>query len=334
MEENREETGEGHHHYVLTGDSYSLIAQWGNKNSFVVPSEQWFQRNSELLRAELALALVHNDIIVDLFSYRHILNGMHDAIYKAYNHNPEIELGSVVSLDRVYTMGLNWHHKECFMLEVNRAINMMGDNLERTSRPGAPSLGEQFRELRSVLMSKKVIVVDDGIWTGRTMCIALEQLEQHKIHPAAVVVGVRRQNGCDEKLGNIFPNNMYETELYEEGVRPADEWVCARDFFPGVPNGGRTVIDSSIDPDLSVGAYYINRAEWLKEWASVDDPDGEFRKFCFERSLDLFKKIEEFSEKSVLIRDLARVPLFVIEAQGRSEDRFRDLLQAKIESFV
>lgn len=329
----------GHHHYVVTEDLYPIMRNWAEKRGFVIPDVRWFAYNHHLLRVELENTLNQDKedkvTIVDSLPYHYVTGHLKSTVHVIESREEfRVDLGSVVSLDQVYSM--EFDHLFCSNLEVNRVVDIEGKDLGNSVRPNTPSLEEQIENFKRAITSRSVIVIDDGIWTGHTMRWAVNALQNQGLNVVAVVVGIRhKEPGNVPDLG-VPESRIYETQLYLSYERPILDWVCERDYFPGVPFGGRTVIDKNLYGKLeyptSIGAYYIDRPEWLKSWASIEDSTETFRAFCYQRSLALFEEIERSSGKEVLVRDLPRISLRMVLNGAQMHDRFCDLLEAEISS--
>jgi len=143
-----------------------------------------------------------------------------------------------------------------------------------------------------------------------------------KIIAVIVAIGANKK----ERMIDIGIDNadVHIIQMYDRN-RPVEDWVCERDFYLGAPYGGRTVIDDSLQREacsvkgVSIGAFYPETDKWLKNWASVDERSGQFRTFCYQQSMTLFREIEKLSGKAVGLTLLDRLPLSVAKslAEGR-----------------
>lgn len=321
----------GHSHFLITEDIFPLMQEWGRKRNFTVPDVKWFARNHQRLQLKLLEMLNHNGqvAVVDSFPYYYIIREMLPMIYKFVGNS--VDLGCAVSLDNVYTPNLSMGG--AYPIQLTRAVDIQGRDIGRVVRPFAQRLEDQVSEFISSLDGgRKLIVIDDGIWTGGTIRETCRILSDRGLEVVAVVVGIRIQ-----KKGISFDlyTPIHAVQVYREDSRPVLDWVCERDFFPGVPFGGRTVVDNSLpgrflQKKITAGAYYIEKPEWLKDWASIEDLDYKFSNFCVTRSIELFEKIEELSGRPVLFGDLTRVPFSLINEQDESKrvaDLFRGMLK-------
>jgi len=328
MEAHYDHCVSGHSHFLVTEDLFPLMKSWAKETGFSAPDVTWFARNHQLLQLELLRVLNKNGCIavVDSFPYFYILKELQQLVYRFLGR--EIEFGAILSLDNVYTGNMNL--SGYFPLQFSRAIDIAGKEIGRKERPFSEKLDAQILSFRETLsgFTSKVIIIDDGMWTGGTAKETCELLKKNNFEVKAAVVGINiRRKGVPCCLD--LP--VHAVQTYDESSRPVLDWVCERDFFPGVPLGGRTVVDDSL-PDffrknrVTAGAYYIEKPEWLKNWASIDDPDGQFRRFCIGRSIELFEEVERLSGRPVLFRNLTRVPFSLILNEDK-EQRVVDLLE-------
>ena len=303
----------GHHHYIVTEDLYPLMRDWAKPWGFVVPNQRWFAHNHSLLRQHLEESLTSRDrvVIIDSLPYFYVLEELQQLVYRLHAHL-DIEVGCVISLDRVYGLEMNCPH---FLLEVNRLTDLNTKEVSHRSRPNIESIEKQIGQIIKEMVSYHVIVVDDGIWTGDSMRWILQRLQEHSLKVEAVVVGVHiKQPGHAVDFG-IKTGRVQAVQTYTD-TRPVLDWVCERDFFIGVPLGGRTITGYESLPGIqnwqSVGACYSSQADWLRDWASINGDSESFMRFCLERSAALFTEIENLSHTPVILRHLARLPLQVI----------------------
>jgi len=312
----------GHSHFVVTEDLYPLMLDWAERKQLVIPGAKWFARNHQLLHTALGQILNKGDdvVVVDSLPYYYIGNHLKEEIYRHFigkqtESGSVISFESIISLDKVYLPRTTC---KVFPLEITRGVDVHGRDVGRRVRPHSQSIEKQIQEFKQSLsgFDFNVVLVDDGIWTGQTIELAINALREFKFTVFGVVVGL-----CVKKKGHVIDfklplgSKIAAVETYESDSRPALDWVCERDFFPGVPFGGRTVFDDKLQgkflptDEKTIGAYYIENQEWLRNWASISDPTGEFRNFCVTRSIALFEEIGRLSGREVVLRDLDRIPL-------------------------
>lgn len=304
----------GHHHYIVTEDLYPLMREWAKRFGFTVPDQRWFAMNHKLLRQaiENTLASTERVVIVDSMPYSYVLTELQQIIYELHSQL-EIDLGCVISLDRVYGLELSCPH---FLLEVNRLTDLNTSGVDHTSRPSMPSIDEQIQNFVHQITSYHIIVVDDGIWTGDSMRWILNRLQNVGLVVEAVVVGVHVKQSGHQVDHSIPAGKVRAVQIYTN-TRPVLDWVCERDFFVGTPLGGRTIADHKHDSGLrdwqSAGAFYSTNEAWLKDWASINSNPRQFMNFCIDRSIAIFAEIGELSRQPVLMHHLERLPIQAID---------------------
>ncbi len=331
----------GHQHYVLTEDLHPLMHGWCKRNRLKAPGVHWFARNHQLLRKSLSEMLnVGDDVVMlDSLPYTYMSECI-QAVISEYVPK-HINMGNILSADTVYLPNMGF---ELYPLEINRMVNLSGEDIKgRYARSGFNNLKEQIisfgQEINEVSgFSRKIIIIDDGIWTGETIKTAVDIAKEVGLEVIAVVVGVSCHkdgalidlglDNCDVRIVNTYGYS-----------RPVVDWVCERDFFVGTPYGGRTVVDGAvITSGLNVGAYYVENKKWLKKWGSVaDNSSNDFAKFCLHKSRDLYVEIEMLSKRKVNVSLLERIPLFIHNALVANEitgkTRVVDAINNQFEKF-
>lgn len=285
--------------YVVSADIRLLLQEWATKSGFTLPQQEFFRE----LREEFQAYMVQ--------------------IFKAFEFVSEDELRvglgrlvkesglPAVSLDRVY-------FRSRLSLEVCRLVDQKGDSRGLGNRFGAPSLPEQFRRLHEL---KEVVLVDDIVWTGDLMATTCHNLAEMGIRVSLICAGIRiekveTKNGFRgarwlEKVTGI---EVRSARSYEEVI----DQVCERDFYPGVPLSGRTLLGEE-----NVGVPYILPFGKPGDWASIpEDWELPFSKFCIQQTVKLFEEIEHSSGSVVRCRDLERGVISL----PRDDTRFLDAL--------
>ncbi len=319
-----------HHHYVITEDLFPIMSCWAEHTGFTIPSSYWFAHNHMLLRRALEKIMnpesddTKRTILIDSLSCHYVASELQQLIYGMHSdQKANIDLGCVISLDPVYGLAINCPHSH---LEINRLVNVHGEDIGHTCRPGARNIDDQVRSCAQTMTSNHVIVVDDGIWTGETLRYVINALKKYSIQVEAVIVGIHpKRSGTLIDL-DVPHNRVMAVQTYGSN-RPIIDWVCERDFFLGIPYGGRTVSTEDMS-EKQVGAYYSEKELWLANWASITDRNSEFKQFCFQRSIKLFQEIERLSGKPVCISDLERIPFSVSLRNPSPDRRFLECLSA------
>lgn len=279
--------------YVVSEDIRLLLQNWAEQRGFNLPTSEFF-----------------TDFRGEFKSYL-------EQIFDGFELVPEIELLEgitervrasglpAVSFDRVY-------FRSQPSLDITRLVEENGQDKGLGRRAGTTNLLRQFRSLKEQGI-REVVLVDDVIFTGGLIKRAGKLLEKMGIRVPKVCAGIGIAEGIEQLNG--FGQEVSCVREYEEVV---DE-ICERDFYPGVPMGGR-----SLEGNENVGVPYILPFGNLGKWASIPGEwQGPFSRFCLIQTIKLFEAIEESSGRVVRCRDLERK---VISLPG-DKTRFVDALK-------
>jgi len=204
-------------------------------------------------------------------------------------------------------------------IEVNRIIDTAGTIIGLGPRPGYPSVQSQVHQLNAVFYNKKLVLVEDGTFTGGTLKRVLELLN-HRVQ--TVVVGI----GFPSAIKAIKENYLGEVAVIEHIEDPLD-WMPDHDFFPFVPNCGRIVGshsgmgDNEGVPSLAVGRGLMEgasfcmpylrpflNAETMSKWTNVPlEHDLPLSRFCLEAAVEIYRVLEKLNHQELYIGELMRV---------------------------
>lgn len=180
------------------------------------------------------------------------------------------------------------------------------------SRPGYPSLEEQVREIARAIRSlgfEELVLIDDGIFAGESLEAFLAHLKGTGVRVRCMIVGIRNVKSADQKLPTIVHEAIprYEPgELYD--------WLCARDFLFGCPEGGRVVVHggnghASVPDGTEYGAPYLHGFGDFVAWATLPEETARaFTDRALELAQRLYAEIGRLSGRPVRMRDIARWP--------------------------
>ncbi|MBU2264945.1 MAG: hypothetical protein ABIJ85_02205 [bacterium] len=281
--------------YVLTQDVGSLMSKWASQRGFIIPDGNYFQSLTEGIVADLQLLFdkYKRDVKVVVILAQ-------DLIEKMKRKLALDEDDFIVSLDRAY---FDSH----FYLEVNRVVKnkkAVWCPLGEAQRPGAKSPESQIEEAVRMAGGKKIVLIDDGCWTGDSAMNIIGKIIAKGGSIKKVIFGilVERDNlSFGVPTQSIF--SFHHLEIMD--------WICERDFVPGTPLGGRTVLEQSGERKYNIGAYYLYGMGDLINWASLDFPEKDVKSYskkCIYRALDFFQKTEALSGKRILLQDVSRIP--------------------------
>lgn len=97
----------------------------------------------------------------------------------------------------------------------------------RTERPGMPPLVEQISAIRNAFRGREVVLVDDDIASGETMCRAIEALNELEIRK--IIPQIQCDCSGEQRISNIPVQAVY---CYH-GPREQIDLCDPRDFVPG-----------------------------------------------------------------------------------------------------
>lgn len=195
-------------------------------------------------------------------------------------------------------------------LEINRLINIRGEQIGLGPRPGYPSLKTQVNRIRNMADSRDIVIVEDGIFTGGTVRQIVKEFEAARMNIRGVVAGF----SCTKTDTKWFEANGYDL-LTGRSYDEIHDWVPDHDFIPFVPGNGKV-----IGVELGEGSFYPyydhRRASYSvpyiqpfssgSEWTSipaekVNEASGKFLSIAFA----LFKEIERRnSDRDIRVGDI------------------------------
>ncbi|MFZ3043545.1 MAG: hypothetical protein WA058_00305 [Minisyncoccia bacterium] len=265
-------------HYVVSEDIDILISRWCSGTNLLPPGKEFY----------LGLRSKMKDFLQDVFarvtfiSSQEIRDGLLEAIA------PHKEAGlTAVSLERAYLEDSEMDKR----IELTRTVDNQGEDIVIPAvRNGTPLKRYQFQGLRS----KNIVLIDDVVFSGKTMISTINELTYHNANVHAVVAAVGVKKGVDNlkkaKFGVIgMPENM-TIDCLEEFDNISDQ-VCERDFYPGVPYSGR----EHFGYDKASFPYLLPFGRPNK-WASIPEKEVmSFSVLCLENTAALFGEIERIN---------------------------------------
>lgn len=261
--------------YVVSADVSLLMQRWATRTGFTVPPA--------------VLAAVREDATqfmrgmfpsYELVPEEELVDGVHELVVQA--------VGVPVSLDHAYcSVAEN--------LEMTRCVDECGRDRGIRSRPGTPPLIRQLSALRA-RGYKEIALVDDVVFSGELMERMITIMSGAGMRVVSVIAGVAIETGV-RRIRNIGVP-VYSVRRYREVI---DE-VCERDFCPGTPFSGRTLLGAG-----NVGVPYLLPFGRPGVWASIPDEwQQSASSFFLQQTVSLFENIEQCSGKIVRCHDLAR----------------------------
>jgi hypothetical protein len=282
--------------YVVSGDIKNLLQQWGKKNGFVLPDDNFFNE----LRSDFGLFMTQVFPGFELITEEELTNGLNILVKEDGNYP--------LSLDMVY-------YPSNPRVDITRQIDLDGSDKGLSRRAGSPLLLKQFRNFKNSGV-KEICLVDDVIFSGEVLVRVIEALNRIGIQTKSVYAGIGIKEGVD-----LLKNKGYQVKCIRTYDEVIDE-ICERDFYPGVPLSGRL-----IDSQNNIGAPYLLPFGNPGKWASIPEEwQKPVSEFCIGQTIKLFRSIELASNKKISMQDLGR------QIKGLpSEGNFVDILsQLKI----
>lgn len=279
--------------YVVSADIQLLLTDWARRQNFTLPQTEFFIE----LRQDFTNFFGRVFELFELIPESVMVNGLQEVV-DGSNLYP-------VSLDRVY-------YQSQQALDITRYVDSEGKDMGLGRRMDGQSLLKQFRKLKKSGI-QEVTLVDDVIFTGDLMRRVITQLEKMGIKVPIICSGIAITEGI--KRLNGFGHDVRSVKEYPAVI---DE-VCERDFYPGVPLCGRSLVSSE-----NIGVPYILPFGNPQKWASIQEEYvHDVSHFCLGQTIKLFEAIEEKSGREVQCCDLER-GVFQIP---RDKTRFVDVLK-------
>jgi len=299
-------SGHGHHHaahgvakpYVVSLDIHTLLDQWAVSSGFRIPDEALFRELRSEMRQQLLSIFPQVEMLTE------------DEIRVPLMRLARGTRLPIVSLDQTYCPSEH-------MLQLTRASKLDKTNAGMTHRSGSDTIEQQVRTMAKSVQGD-VVLVDDVIFSGDMIAERIfPLLLQHGINVRVVVAGV------GVGAGVALVSEVAEVKCVREYPRVIDE-ICERDFYPGVPLSGRTLLGHE-----NTGMAYVLPYGDPISWASIPEKAVvPFSRFCLVQTYRLFREIEKASKRIVLIDELPRK----VNAVGSGRGRFTDELVLAVDS--
>lgn len=201
-------------------------------------------------------------------------------------------------------------HGICFGL--SRLIDMAGNMIAIGARPSYGSIEHQIEKVLSTLKGHRVIIMEDGSFTGKTLCFMLERLAACGIDIAAVVMGILFPE-ARVRLSKTFNGRIICKHNFADPL----DWMPSHDFFPFIPNSGRVIgtkVGESLIPvhlsdQSTLSKPYILPYGQLDKWSGLPlSPTAqvEFSRFCLTRTMEIFQEMEHLNGRVIKVGDIVR----------------------------
>lgn len=267
--------------FVVSGDVQLLLGPWAEANGFKLPSKQYFKEMADELCRNLSRIFPK----VDYLDGEELSGGLGELLSR-YG-------GVSIFLDRAYTstdiaLAQVTPH---FTLDMSRYVNARNMDVGIRSRKDSESLLQQLRRVPQ----GKIALVDDVIFTGELLERVIKTLSHRGTRVTHVFAGVGVGNGTARirKMG-------VEVACVREYLSVIDE-VCERDFYPGVPYSGRSLVGAP-----NTGVPYLLPWGNPEQWASIPASHHRFSDFCIQATIGMYREIERLSGDHITFDKLGR----------------------------
>lgn len=213
------------------------------------------------------------------------------------------EMKSLLSSNKhpIVSLGCAYCDSPDHIIDITRTVTRDKSKWKEADRRprGGCSLSDQARRIASSLEEKKkVVLVDDVIFSGDSMLSVIDIFEDEGLEVCAIYATVGIKSGLQK-----IQKHKVQVQCAHEytSVRGA---VCERDFYPGVPYSGRLVLGKG-----NTGAPYL--VEPFGDpvvWAKIPNYSHalELSRFCKQQTVALFSEIEKLSGINITCRELPR----------------------------
>lgn len=290
--------------YLITADVYLLLQQWANENNFVLPPQAFFKKMHAAALSTLRSALGKNVKVVSLQA--ELLAENVAVIIQRMENVP------VVAMDPLL-FNIPTGSRPLLTFQSTRLSTYKSgqwDKLEEGPRPYFPSLKDQAQQIAKSIKkysTNRVIVIDDGCYDGDSLKNCVQLLTKEGLQVVGAVVGVHRKKG----LSQVFTCPFQAVHTYKE--TDLVDWICERDFFPGIPYGGRTILtNGEVATQFELAAYYLHNFGLVEKWASIpEDKTLDFSNAMLNISCLIFEEIQKTNQNQlVLTRHIKRWPMY------------------------
>lgn len=339
--------------YIVTEDLSLVVCRWCNMQRPEIPTDELrdsglFEQLLEGLKFALEEHCFDTETIAVCTLQRSIFDDLlmkRDTVCDAQGIIDERKKPKEfwVALDDVYPTPLHDKDPAKYNMSITRYVTSAGKPFEGEASHGPrPERGEKnlLRQVRECVdrwedakakyndKNLQIVLVDDGTFSGETICQVLTEFAEQHVFINSVRLGVAKRKGIDRIASwtpppHIAPKKGELDRVYYIGASklcpPIKDWVCERDFFPGVMYGGKVVArrheDGTVRP-LRVGEKRIPvRSQYLYGWgnpglwASIpEDAQRPFTVAALKLSIILWTKLEQLAGRTILVEDLPAVP--------------------------
>lgn len=297
-------------YYIVTYDVASRLQSFKTE-TLKVPDlndprfEVFHQSLVDHVQQALPGVTVHNVHMVDL------AQTIWEKIYHSIDHaGDQVVLSTCPEISMASQLMEAKSKAESHVLHFNRLFDVKGEMIGYGPRPGFISMDRQLADLLARVNGRKVVLIEDGAFTGGTLYFVLSRLIAHGIRVSAVVVGFCTPLALG-RVRQVFSGELIVVNEVEGLI----DWVPDHDLVPFTPNCGRVLGESTPHgflpvrtPDGVTCAYpYILPFGKMEEWTSLPKEGARnLSKFCLEMSIDLFNEVASYEGHQITIGELVR----------------------------
>ena len=225
------------------------------------------------------------------------------ALAKDFDHKSLLQNGYLVS--SCVEFGELAHDHSC-SLEVNRLVDYSGKPLGIGPRPRAKDLGRQVREIIRSSEDRDIVLIEDGSFSGGTLCKIISMFEQERKAVKAIVVGILFPK-AKERLRQSYKGELIVADVFQSHLV---DWMPDHDFFPFVQNNGKVLGMQLADKAYPIYDHYANfysvpylshflghedMGEWTGLGSASDKDLYNFSHYCVEKTIGLFELLESLN---------------------------------------
>lgn len=261
--------------YVLTQDTYDLFRQLDpsftpeTNQQFVQACEEYFSRMQSVLQEVLG-----DGIEVVGFQAQEIERRLAERVTTLLLEDPT---SICICLDRFLLSTLEDEPElRQRLVRISICRNVAGDNLPR---PGMPNLADQIAAIYARfpdILHRNVILVDDGLFSGRTIKRLLELFSNN-----GGALTIRKIIGFIGNMSQLDPEMIKVAEILQPEESLID-WIDIRDLGP---LGGRLA-------DRSKAGRVATSVPYLFPWSDGSAASLQDRPDFFEVSLSLIREFK------------------------------------------
>jgi hypothetical protein len=292
----KENKSNGKRDYIVTCDLAERFAQLKNMGMKTPDLDEFFGEFDETLVKLVKRAYPEDNVLV-----YNVHDLAHQILETAIEKQKETR-GVIVSTCVDFAIP-----QRGAILEINRIVNEKGDIIGIGPRPGHLPLEEQFTNVVNIAGKRPIILVEDGIFSGKTLSCVVQGLKERGVEIECLIVGFSLKGGMEE-LEKIYDGEVISIKQINDFI----DWMPDHDFFPFAPNCGRVLgikMNGSTLPfynqnGISYSIPYILPFAPMEEWTSIPKEfNFKISYFAMERACEFYSALDKMNG-GVKIKDV------------------------------